>query len=142
MSAPANRPGIAELARSREAAARHRGEWLTLIADGVSTIDQLFTEAAAPDGRPLLKLSLRQVLLAQPGWGRNRTRAVLEKILSVAGGRVGHVQSANVGHVQPTVSWLLDSRSGGRRVAALLDALEPKKGAPWPGFPFSPQAAN
>ena len=64
----------------------------------------------------------------RPGWGRKRTEAVIRKVSSVATGRIEARQI--------TVGWLLDPRSGGRRFAAWLDALEPKTGPAWPGFPF------
>jgi hypothetical protein len=119
---------IGSLNRAREAAARVRGEWLLLLRDDLVGPNDVLTEASTPDGRPLLKLSLRQLLLARPGWGRKRTEAVIRKVSSVATGRIEARQI--------TVGWLLDPRSGGRRFAAWLDALEPKTGPAWPGFPF------
>jgi hypothetical protein len=75
-----------------------------------------------------IQLSLRQVLLAQPAWGRKRTDAVIEHISSIFGGRMERRQI--------TVGWLLDPRAGGRRFHAWLDAHQPKSRPPWPGFPY------
>lgn len=119
---------IGALNAAREAAARVRGEWLLLVRDEIVGPNDVLTEAATPAGKPLLKLSVRQLLLARPGWGRKRTDAVIRKVSSVA---TGSIEAR-----QMTVGWLLDPRSGGRRFAAWLDAFEPKAGPAWPGFPF------
>ncbi|MET4143999.1 hypothetical protein ABIB45_000866 [Arthrobacter sp. UYCo732] len=122
---------------ARRNAAHFRAEWLMLIHDRMVTPGDVLAEAARPEARPLLKLSLRQLLLAQPGWGRTRAGAIIERILSVA--------DAKIEHRQVTIGWLLDPRAGGRRFAAWLDAFEPRSALGGGGFPYarrSPHVIN
>lgn len=129
---PRNHPAL--LQSARRLADRKRAEWLLLVNDGTFGPAELLHEAARADGRALLKLSLRQVLLAQKGWGRKKTDAVLSHIFSIVGGKI-EVRQATVG-------WLLDPRAGGRRFGAWLDAFEPKSGPLWPGFPYVRSSGN
>lgn len=126
MTPPRN--DVAALNSARRAAALYRAEWLMSITDGIVTLQELMTEASRPEARALLKLSLRQVLLSQPGWGRKKAEKILMHIESVTG--------ATMERRKITVGWLLDPRAGGRRYAAWLDAFEPKT-TPWPGFPYA-----
>lgn len=126
MSAPEN--PLSLLNSARRAAARCRAEWLLLINDEIVSPDDLLKEAGTTTGRPLLKLSLRQILLSLPGWGRKRCDSILNHVVAVTG--------AKVEPKQITVGWLLDPRAGGRRYQAWLDARQPKSGPPWPGFPY------
>jgi hypothetical protein len=119
---------VSRLNSARRAAARIRGEWLMFINDGTFSPGDLMKEAALPESKALLKLSLRQVLLSQRGWGRKRTDAVIDHIAGVIG--------AKIDRRHLTVGWLLDPRAGGRRFAAWLDAFQPKTGPIWPGFPY------
>lgn len=113
---------------ARKAANRFRAEWLLMLADGMFTPADLLREAGTDAGRPLLKLSLSQVLLSLPGWGRKRCDSILKHVLSVTGVKIEQR------HV--TVGWLLDPRAGGRRYQAWLDAMQTKEGPPWAGFPY------
>lgn len=126
MAAPAN--SISVLNSARRAAGRYRAEWLLLLNDEIVTPDDLLKDAGTPAGRPLLKLSLAQVLMSLPGWGRKRCDSILNHVIAVTG--------AKVEPRQMTVGWLLDPRAGGRRYQAWLDARQPKDGPPWPGFPY------
>ena len=117
------------LNRARRGAARLRTEWLLLINSKMVTPVDAVVEAAQPQGRPLLKQSLRQLLLSQPGWGKTRADAVIGKILSVT--------DAKIECRQATISWLLDARAGGRRFAAWQDAFEPRTELSAPGFPYA-----
>lgn len=119
---------VSTLNTARRAAGRQRAEWLMRVLDGSAGVQDLMKEAARPEARPLLKLSLRQVLLAQKGWGRMRADGVIDHITSVIGGKIDRRLL--------TVGWLLDPRAGGRRYAAWLDAFQPKTGPLWPGFPY------
>lgn len=114
---------------ARRSAARFRSEWLLLVHDLMVTPGDVLAEAGHPHGRALLKLSLRQILLAQPGWGRTRADTVIEKIMSVT--------DARIERRQVTVGWLLDPRAGGRRFAAWLDAFEPRSALGGEGFPYA-----
>lgn len=119
---------VSALNTARRAASRTRAEWLMHINEGTLTPSDLMKEAARPEARPLLKLSLRQVLLSQQGWGRKRADGVIAHIAGVIDGKI------DTRHL--TVGWLLDPRAGGRRFAAWLDAFQPKTGPLWPGFPY------
>jgi hypothetical protein len=106
-------------------------EWLDSLSTGLNSISDLITAATSEDDRALRRLSLRQVLLHQKGWGRARTERVLSDLLSSLG-------------LEPTrrltVAWLIDARAGGRRVRALADAYPGVQ--PWIGFPYAPLPAG
>ena len=119
---------VSVLNKARRNADRFRAEWLILLNEKMMEPADLLREAARPEAKPLMKLSLRQVLLAQQGWGRRKTDAVIDHVSAVSGARIDRRKM--------TVGWLLDPRSGGRRFAAWLDAFEPKT-KPWPGFPYT-----
>ena len=127
MTPPA--PTLESANAARHSAAVYRAQWLMLVHDGMVTPGDVLTDAARPEARPLLKLSLRQLLLAQPAWGRTRADAIIDKILSVT--------DAKIERRQVTIGWLLDPRAGGRRFAAWLDAIDPRKELTGPGFPYA-----
>lgn len=114
---------------ARRSASRFRAEWLMLVHDRMVTIGDVLAEAERPEAKSLLKLSLRQMLLAQPSWGRTRVNSSIDKILSVA--------EAKIERGQVTIGWLLDPRAGGRRYAAWLDSFEPRSALGGPGFPYA-----
>lgn len=119
---------------ARAAAADMRSDWLVSLDAGVSTAVDLFVHACTSEGRPLLRLPLRQVLLSQPKFGQARVTRTLDRIQLVLGVEMP-VRSMTVG-------WLLDSRSGGRRFMAWLDATQILRSEPRPGFPYrSPLSA-
>lgn len=126
---------VANLARGQ--AARMRAEALLGVADGLTTIWDVIGEAAADAHRAVLKIRLRQLLLAQEGWGEGRADSVIRKTLATTG--EGESMSERRDVQKMNLSWLLDSRTGGNRLAALADAVkcsEPLE-PPWPGFPYS-----
>jgi hypothetical protein len=127
VSTPPNIP-VSVLNSARRSADRFRAEWLILINEEMMKPADLLREAARPEAKPLMKLSLRQVLLAQPGWGRRKTDTVIDHVSAISGARIDRRKI--------TVGWLLDPRAGGRRFAAWLDAFTPKN-QPWPGFPYT-----
>lgn len=132
MTRPA--PTLQTANRARVSAARFRAEWLMLVNDRMVLPGDLIAEAARPEAKSLLKLSLRQLLLAQPGWGRTRANTVIDKILSVS--------NANIERRQATVGWLVDPRAGGRRFAAWLDAFEPRSALGGAGFPYARRSSH
>jgi hypothetical protein len=99
------------------------------IAEGILTVDDLFTEMGQGDGRDLSKLTLRQALLAVPGASR---ADVDRKITTMR-------RTLNLEHLPPrkmTLAWLFDPRCNNRRYQAYLDATHPDRGLPpWPGYP-------
>lgn len=119
--------GLANTAK-REAA-RTRGAWLiSLGVEGNKTIPDLVRQATTEEGRPLRRITLRQLLLTQEGWGRARADRVLSHTTSL----LGHEPTSRL-----TVAWLIDARAGRRRVHALADALT-ERDVPWIGFPYAP----
>lgn len=129
---------IANLARGE--AVRMRAAALLGIAEGFLTIWDVIGDAAADEHRTLLKIRVRQLLLAQDGWGPFLTRTVMEKMFATLDVPVpDHDQL-----IALNVAWLLDSRTGGNRLAALADviACREETGPPWPGFPYSPMPAE
>lgn len=99
-----------------------------------ATVAQVLAAAAGQENRPLMKLRLRMLLRFQPGWGAVRADQIIDHVLSVTG--------AKLDRRLVTVAWLLDPRAGGRRYTAWLDAIEPKKDPPWPGFPHTRSSSN
>ncbi|MBG0738705.1 hypothetical protein IV500_04640 [Paeniglutamicibacter antarcticus] len=122
-------PTLETANEARRGADTYRAQWLMLVHEGMVTPGDVLTDAAGTQARPLLKLTLRQLLLAQPGWGRTRAYAIIDKVLSVA--------DASIDRRQVTIGWLLDPRAGGRRFAAWLDAIDPRKELSAPGFPHA-----
>lgn len=121
-----------DVANEARAKARFvRAARLYSLANGSTTVVETIAAATDDAGRPLLRLTLRQLLLAQKGWGEQRTAHVIGRTLSVIGAPETPTRKL-------TVAWLIDPRSGGRRIMAFCDALSAKDGPPWPGFPFAP----
>ena len=114
---------------ARASARRYRAEWLISITEGLVNPFELIEQAATDLGRPLRKLSLRQVLLAQPGWGKVMTAPRLEMLRNT-------LKASSDERL--TVGWLIDFRAGGRRYLTFLDVFTATKTqSPWPGFPFA-----
>ncbi|KQP63014.1 hypothetical protein [Nocardioides sp. Leaf285] len=115
---------------SLQAARLQRSEYLISLAEGLLTPLDLITAACEPSGRPLRRITLRQLVLAQPRVGKTRADAYLAALaerLSIS----ENLASRNV-------AWLIDPRSGGRRIQAWLDVAHPRE-IPWPGFPLAPR---
>ena len=109
-------------------ARRLQAEWLHLVSTGELPPMEVIQEACTEDGASLRKLRLYSLLTSQPRWGEKKALQVLELMISVL--------KVKVDPKEVTVGWLVDSRSGGRRVQALVDALQPREPI-WPGFPFA-----
>lgn len=124
------RPTLDTANAARTSARRYRAEWLIALTEGLINPFELFEQAATEEGKPLRKLSLRQVLLSQPGWGKSKTYPRLEMLRDT-------LKASNAEKL--TVGWLIDPRSGGRRFLTFLDIFTATKTEPpWPGFPFAP----
>lgn len=129
-SAELGTPPSIEVAREALSAARRtRAEYLIALTEGLIDISDLLAFAVTEDGAPLRRISLRQLLLSQPGWGERRTA----RVLSALSDRLGTAERPK----DMTIAWLIDPRSGGRRYLAWLDVRQAKSSAPWPGFPFA-----
>lgn len=125
-------PEAPSLERARTALSQARlvrAEYLVALAEGLIDVSDVLEFAATEAGKPLRRISLRQLLLSQPGWGDRRTKHALSLLTD----RLG----APINMKEMTIAWLLDPRAGGRRYMAWLDVRQPKDEAPWPGFPFT-----
>lgn len=119
---------------AKRSADRFRAHALVSVARGQMTVWDVLREAALPTGRPLLRLSLRQLLLAQPGVGVKTVQSYLSTLDHLVG-----CASATESQAGLTVQWLLDPRVHGRRLLALLDVMGQRTGTPpWRGFPLAP----
>ena len=129
--------GRANLAKGE--AERMRAEHLLGVAEGFLTIWDVVDAAASDAHRALLKIRLRQLLMAQPGWSQARAEGVITKTLATTG-----QMSVRDEMLKLRLAWLLDSRTGGSRLAALADAVHclEETGPPWPGFSRSPAPAG
>ena len=113
---------------ARREAAVYRAEWLVDLDSSTSTVNDLFKAACTDNGRPLLRLPLRQVLLAEGRIGEAKVGRTLLRIQELLGTEMP-VRAM-------TVAWLLDSRTGGKRFMAWLDANQFQRSKPWPSFPY------
>lgn len=117
---------------AKREANRKRTEWLLSLSAGYVTPADLIKAACTEENRALLRLTLRQVLVNQPGWGDVRATRVLSRLRRV----LGEEQKDSR---RMTVAWLVDSRAGGKRIQVWADALDNRSSLPWPGFPHAPQ---
>lgn len=117
---------------AKKLAQRKRAEWLLSLSAGYITATDLITAACTDDNQALLRLTLRQVLMNQPGWGEVRVNRVLGRLRRVLGDSTTDTR-------RMTVAWLVDSRAGGKRVQVWADALDNRSSLPWPGFPYAPR---
>ena len=115
---------------AREEAAKLRAEWLVGLDAGLVSLADLFAFAATSEGRPLLRIPLRQVLLSAPSIGSSRAPQILARVQSLLG--------VEMPVRKMTIAWLLDSRTGGRRFMAWVDSTEISRSEPWSGFPYAP----
>ncbi|WP_251153774.1 hypothetical protein [Cellulosimicrobium sp. Marseille-Q4280] len=120
----------ATAAAARRSANRRRAEYLSSVTTGLLSVHDVVAAAAAPDGAPLLRISLRQLLGAQPDWGKSRTEAAMTRLITV----LGETRTDR----DQTIGWLVDPRVRGARLLAFADATQTGHGPPWPGFPFAP----
>ncbi|WIB65455.1 hypothetical protein [Curtobacterium sp. MCBD17_040] len=128
------RPPLAD-ANSARAAARHlRATALMHVATGRASVHDVIRLACKPNGKPLLRITLKQLLLAQPGVGDETVARITRHVL--------HLTGSDVAPRKFTIAWLLDARAGGRRFMAFCDALGNNSATPWPGFPFTPRPAR
>lgn len=125
-------PSLTMANSARALANETRARELIDVAEGRRDIHSVIRRSTAPDGKPLLRITLRQLLIAQPGWGPQRAAVAIEKTLSVVG--TPHLSPRKI-----SLAWLLDPRAGGKRFMAFCDSLAPSNTAPWAGFPFTPK---
>lgn len=137
--APAPQPSGGQLAApshaaaARRSAAMRRAEYLMSVTDGMLGVNDVVEAAAQPGNKPLLRITLHQLLLSQPGWGEVRAGVTLDRLLTLLGLRLD-----TAGLRRLPLAWLLDPRAAGTRLLAWLDVVTPGMAAPWPGYPFTP----
>lgn len=110
-------------------ARRLRAEYLVAVATGLVTVHDVVRASATETGKPLRRISLRQLHLSSEGWGERRTA----RLMSALAERIGGSETPH----DKTIAWLIDPRSGGRRYLAWIDVQRSKNSAPWAGFPFT-----
>lgn len=114
---------------SRANARLVRAEWLIGIVNGELTPLDLLTFAATAPGRPLRRVSLFQLLTAQPGVGPVTAKVTLDQLRALL--------RCTTPNPVMTVGWLLDNRTSGRRLLAFTNAVAARDLAPWPGWPLT-----
>lgn len=124
---PAVPLAVANISRSQ--ANILRAEWLLGIASDYLTVLDLLTQATSAAGRPLRRISLFQLLTAQAGCGPATVTATLERLRANL--------RCTTENPAMTVGWLLDNRTGGRRLRALTAALLASEQQPWLNWPFT-----
>lgn len=114
------------LARAR----RERGEALLAVSQGRLTPEDVISRAVSSGPRnPLLKLTLTQLLLAQPRVTPKQVRPIIDHLSEVLSEPAESM----------TLAWLVDRRAHGRRYQAWVDVQKPKE-ALWPGFPWKAES--
>lgn len=114
---------------SRAQANSLRAEWLFGLASDYLTLLDLLAHATSKAGRPLRRISMFQLLTAQVGCGPATANSTLDRLRALL--------RCTTGNPAMTVGWLLDNRTGGRRLLALTTALRGGELEPWTGWPFS-----
>jgi hypothetical protein len=127
-----NTPSLEAANTARTVANKKRAQQLIAITEEQLTVHDVIRSAATEVDRSLLRITLRQLLLAQPGWGEQKTTGALKKLASIIGQPAPPLRKL-------TIAWLLDPRAGGRRFMAFCDTFSTKTSPPWPGFPFTPK---
>lgn len=103
-----------------------RAAALTEVAEGRYTAEEMIARACDPDENPaLLRITLRELLASQPGWGV-RSASIVTRRMAEA-----------LGEKPKTIAWLVDRRTGGKRWMAYLDATA-ERALPWAGYPWQP----
>lgn len=125
-------PSTGELAAARTHAKETRAEWVLRIHREQSTVQDTVAFATTRDGRPLLALGLARLLAAQKGWSRSQADRAIIHIHNTLSIPLPALRERS----RLTVKWLIDGRTGGRRVLALAD-FQTTTGKPYAGFPFA-----
>jgi len=132
INVPTPTPPPVPLSRANAAlhsARRQRAEWLIGLDSGLVDPMELITHSALDSGRALRRLTLRQVLIAQPRWGATRAGEVLTLLHAFT--------HAQVEIPALTVGWLVDNRATGARFVAWFDVTAiDREDPPWPGYPL------
>lgn len=130
-----NRPttSLAVANEAKRTANAERAAALTEIALDMSKPTDIIQRACHPEHRALLRITLVRLLSAEKGTSRDAARRHVTHLHDLIGVTAPDRKDID----KLTISWLVDSRSGGRRMLAFADSIDPKNQAPWPGFPYS-----
>lgn len=130
-----NHPPLDVAYSAAVAANRQRAAALIAVSDPAAamSVTGVISAACIPSGRPLRRITLRQLLLAQQGWSSDRVGKTLERT-------VASLEIESIDLRRLTIAWLLDPRAGGTRFMAFCDALHHRTAGPWDGFPFAPKS--
>lgn len=118
-----------ELAQARRVASRKRAALLLRVHQLELTPTEAIEVACLEGNEALLRIRLRQLLMSIPKKGEKVASRMLTKMHKTLG--------SNEEVHDHAISWLVDSRAGGRRWAAWLDAcagptdLRESNGFPW-----------
>lgn len=126
--------GMRQVNDHLDGARRIRAEWLLKLQQGETDLPGLLRQACEPGFHALLRLPLTRVIAEQPGYSTAKAVRILGRVQELLGADPLTRPEA----VRLKVQWLVDGRSGGRRLMAFCDATRTKEGRPWPGFPYSP----
>lgn len=102
-----------------------------MVATGQISAFDVVLAAMGPDGAPLRRIRLDQLVLAQPNVGRVRATAFLSEVAARLDEAPGDISGKDV-------LWLTVPRAGAKRLYAWMDATKAHS-APWPGFPLAPR---
>ena len=117
---------VEELNDAARAARRARAEWIVGLESGLVTVADVLDAAKRENGAAVARLKLSTLLTA--AYGAPRAKACVRHVRAVL--------DVDTPSADLTVGWLTDHRTGGRRIMALADALNPRNAPPVPGFPF------
>lgn len=129
------RPSLEKANFAAKKARQIRAKWLTAIHLDVCTISDLISYACEnKDAKPLLRITLVRLLSDQKNWNKTKAIHALEQIITL----LDNPPMPENDILRIDVQWLLDSRSGGRRIKAFCDVTQRhEKEIPWTNFPFT-----
>ncbi len=125
-------PSAGELAAARTHAKEVRAEWVLRIHREQATVQEAVAFATTREGRPLLALGLTRLLAAQKSWSRAQADRAIVHVHDTLNIPLPPVRDRS----RLTVKWLIDGRTGGRRLLAVAD-FQTSAGKPYTGFPFA-----
>lgn len=121
------------LAAARGRATEVRAEWVLRVHRGQATVRDAVEYATTHEGRALLALGLTRLLAAQRDWSRARADRAIVHIHETLRLPLPSPRARSL----LTVKWLIDGRTGGRRLLALAD-FQARQSQPYAGFPYAP----
>ncbi|MPN44724.1 hypothetical protein SDC9_192289 [bioreactor metagenome] len=118
------------LREARLRASATRTGWRLALVQGLVSVEQVIAAAATEDGKPLRRLTLREVLASRPGCGDVQANRVVARLRVLLGVKPDELPAKRM-----TVAWLLDGRASGRAEAWACAVGDPT--TVYAGFPFA-----